>query len=344
MPRAPERSSGTSRRKGDHLKITLSRDVGSEVTAGWENIRLPHVALPEINYGEVSLETSFLGLSFKAPFLISAMTGGTPRADALNFRLAAFAARRGLPLALGSQRYLLEKKPRLKRLPLRVAVPKVILFSNLGAVQLNYGVKVDDVRALVDASEAQALVLHLNPLQEAVQLEGDRNFSGLYAKIETLKKSLSVPLLVKETGCGISVPVAARLQACGVDGIDVAGLGGTHWGFIEGLRSPGRRRLGEEFRNWGIPTSEVVPELRAALGPRFPLVASGGLRSGLDAAKAFYLGADVAGLALPFLLAAQKSERDLNDFLDHLEEALKIALFCSGSRTIQHLKEARNAT
>jgi isopentenyl-diphosphate delta-isomerase len=321
-------SEATSRRKDEHLDLVRTRDVSSLRDAGWDSVEIPHVALPETDFASVSLETKFLGRDFAAPLLISSMTGGSPEGERLNRELAAFAERRRLPMGVGSQRVQLEKRDG-GLFDLRKTAPKAALYANLGIVQFNYGVTADDAVWLVEKLEAQALILHANVLQEAIQFEGDRNFAGLLAKIPALKKRLPVPLILKETGCGLDVATCRRAVDAGFDALDVAGLGGTHWGFLEGLRHEQRRALGDMFRGWGVPTARAVTEARTAL-PRVPLVASGGVRHGLDAARALYLGADLVGLAAPFLKAAVNGAEALDRFLDLQVEALRIALFCGG--------------
>ncbi len=330
-----------AKRKNDHLELCSKTNVESLNSAGWENILLPHCALPELNMNLVSLETSFLGQKLKTPFLISSMTGGTPSGEKLNLKLAEFAEAHGLAMGVGSQRIQAESRNK-NMFQLRKKAPKAVLWANIGAVQLNYKISIADCQWLVDQLEAQALILHCNPLQEAIQAEGDRNFKGLFSKIEELKRKISVPVILKETGCGLDLNTAKRALACGIDAFDVAGLGGTHWGFIEGLREPSRKLLGESFRNWGIPSAKALLDLRRDLGAEVPLIGSGGIRNALDAAKAIYLGADLCGMALPFLKAAQKGEKTLEKLLLNSSEALRIALFCTGCASPLELKTKGN--
>jgi isopentenyl-diphosphate delta-isomerase len=325
-------------RKQAHLDLCRTQDVSSLSKAGWENFRLPHRALPELDFAQVTTECQFLGHSFATPFLISSMTGGSPEGERINQMLAEFAEARRIPMGVGSQRVALENRA-AGLFRLRQVAPRATLFANIGVVQLNYGVTVDDCRWLVDQLEAQALILHANPLQEAIQTEGDRNFAQLWSRVRELKRKLPVPLILKETGCGLDGETCARAAEAGIDALDVAGLGGTHWGFIEGLRDPKRRALGEIFRDWGIPTAEALIEAREAAGPELPIIASGGVRDALDAAKAAYLGADLVGMALPFLKKAAEGPQALHEFLDLQTEALRIALFCSGLATWEAMKK-----
>jgi isopentenyl-diphosphate delta-isomerase len=321
-------------RKAEHLDICRTQDVESTHRHYWDAVNVPHRALPEIDLAEVSLRTKFLSLDLKSPLLISSMTGGSPEGEKLNEALALFAQQHGIAMGVGSQRIALER-PEAPIFKLRKIAPQAVLFANLGAVQFNYGVSADDALRLAESLEANAFILHLNPLQEAIQPEGNTNFRGLLAKIENFKKRLSIPLIVKEVGCGLDVQSAIKLREAGVDAIDIAGKGGTHWGFVEGLRDADRKELGDFFRDWGTPTPELLLTLRQALGPRYPIIASGGIRSGVDAAKAFYLGANLVGMALPFLREASKGPEALDKFYETLTSALRTALFCMGRTSPQ---------
>jgi isopentenyl-diphosphate delta-isomerase len=331
----------TEQRKTRHLDVCLGEDVASRLDAGWDAVRLRHEALPEIALADVDVSTSFLGLTLRAPLLISSMTGGTARAAEINRRLARGADAAGIAFALGSGRAMLEDEALRATFDVRPVAPKVVLFANLGAVQLNYGVTVDDARRLVDALRANGLYLHLNPLQEALQPGGDTNFRALEPKISSLCAALDVPVIVKSVGSGIAPSTAARLLECGVAAIDIAGAGGTSWARVEGKRSgdPWRERVAEAFGDWGYATPRATAAVRAAL-PQVPLVASGVIRDGVQVAKALALGADLAGLALPFLRAADDSEPAVTALIDELVTALRIAVFATGSRCIADLREA----
>jgi isopentenyl-diphosphate delta-isomerase len=336
--------SPTVERKQAHLELCKNSDVESLSSAGWEKVRLPHIALPELNFKNVSTQAQLVGRTFSAPILISSMTGGTREGETLNQTLARFAEEANIPMGVGSQRVALESRD-AAFFDLRRAVPKATLFANIGLVQLNHGVTPSDLSWLVENLKAQALILHANVLQEAIQEEGDRDFSNLFFQIEKIKKEVSVPLILKETGCGLDPISAKRALDAGIDVLDVAGLGGTHWGFIEGLRSSTRRQIGEIFRDWGRPTAQALVAVRAEVGNRPPVIASGGLRNGLDMAKALFLGADFCGMALPFLkiASAHKNEdtaiENLLDFFQLQTEALKIALFCMGTSNLSELKK-----
>jgi isopentenyl-diphosphate Delta-isomerase len=331
----------TEQRKSRHLDVCLDEDVASRLPAGWDGVRLRHEALPEIALADVDVATTFLGFPLRAPLLISSMTGGTARAAEINRRLACAAEAAGIAFALGSGRAMLEDDSLRATFDVRPHAPNVVLFANLGAVQLNYGVGIEDARRLVDVLDANGLYLHLNPLQEAIQPGGDTNFRALEPKIAALCEALEVPVIAKSVGSGIAPSTALRLIGCGVAAIDVAGAGGTSWARVEGKRSgdPARERIAEAFGDWGYATPRATAALRAAL-PRLPLIASGGIRDGVQVAKALAVGADVAGLALPFLRAADESDAAVTALIAELVTALRIALFATGSRSIADLRDA----
>lgn len=327
-------------RKEDHIRVSLEEDVQARaVRTGFDRYVFVHQALPEIDFAEISTETTFLGRTFSAPLLISSMTGGLQRGKAINRNLAIAAQRVNVPMGLGSQRITRERPETLESFLVRDVAPDVFLIGNVGAVQLNYGFDVEACRELVRSVGANALYLHLNPLQEVVQPEGDTNFKGLLPKIAQVCRELGVPVLAKEVGSGIAPDTAKRLVEAGVAAIDVAGTGGTSWAAIEGLRAvePVARTLGELFRDWGLPTSESLKLCRREL-PETPLVASGGIRTGLDIAKAIALGADLAASAHPFLEAATTSPEAVEAVLHRLVTELKVVMFCLGCRTIDELR------
>jgi len=248
-------------RKAEHIRINLEEDVAAKgVTTGFERYRFVHRALPEIDLESVSLETSFLGRRLDAPLLFSCMTGGTPRARQINRTLAAAAQRHRVAMGLGSCRVLLEHPEVLATFAVRDLCPNVPLLANLGAVQLNMGVGPAACRRIVDLLEADALVLHLNPLQEALQPEGDTRFAGLLGRIEALCASLEVPVVVKEVGWGIAPDLVAALFDAGVAAVDIAGAGGTSWSEVERHRiaDPVRARVAAAFADWGLPTADTI--------------------------------------------------------------------------------------
>jgi isopentenyl-diphosphate delta-isomerase len=328
------------RRKAEHLQINLEQDVSfPRLTTGLDRYRFVHCALPEIALQEVDLTTTFLGRSLRAPILISSMTGGTAESQRINCHLAEGAQAAGIALGLGSLRSALETPRLFETFRVRHLAPDVLLLANLGAAQLGVGITVDDCQHAVDMVEADGLILHLNPLQEALQADGDTDWRGLLTKIEVVCRQLRVPVLVKEVGWGISANVACRLVEAGVAAIDVAGSGGTSWSQVEMHRasSPRQQRLCAAFEDWGIPTAEALVQVRAAL-PDTPLIASGGLRDGMDLAKVLALGADLGGLAGPFLRAANCSPLAVADLAGELADVLRRAMFCLGIRRLDGLQ------
>jgi len=336
-------SGQTQTRKAEHLRICLDEDVQfSQTTNGLERYRFIHCCLPEINRDEIDLGTQFLGKSLSYPLLISSMTGGTEFAGTINRRLAEVAQHYNMAMGVGSQRVALEKPQVATTFAVRSLAPDILLFANLGAVQLNYKYGLDECRRVVDALQADALILHLNPLQECIQSRGDTKFRGLLDKIEKLCSKLPVPVIAKEVGNGISAAMAKKLIDAGISAIDVAGAGGTSWAKVESERAENslQRRLGMTFANWGLPTAECITSVRE-IAPEIPLIASGGLRHGLDVAKAIALGADLAGLALPFLQAAAESETVLYELVEVLIAEMTTVLFCTGTANLAEFKHSQ---
>jgi isopentenyl-diphosphate delta-isomerase len=333
----------TQQRKDEHLRICLEENVQfRQITHGLERYRFSHCCLPELDFAQVDISQKFLGKALGAPLLISSMTGGTEKAKTINYRLAEVAEAYGLAMGVGSQRVAVEKPEVEDTFAVRSLAPQATLFANIGAVQLNYTYGLEQCLRIVDLLEADALILHLNPLQECVQSRGDKNFAGLLDKINDLCFSLPVPVIAKEVGNGISGKMAERLLEAGVKAIDVAGAGGTSWAKVESERADNQmqRRLGETFTDWGIPTAECLVEVRR-VAPKVPLIASGGLRNGLEVAKAIALGADLGGLALPFLQAADQSLEALQELVELLIAEIKTTLFCTGTKTLAELQQAQ---
>lgn len=330
-------------RKNSHLTICLEEQV--EFTSGDANgfgsYRFDHDALPEIRKSDVSLETSLFGKRLAAPLFVGAMTGGTERAGELNRRLALAAEKCRVGFALGSQRKMIENPATRASYAVREHAPGLpLLVGNVGAVQLNYGVKLADLKRLISDVGCDAFNFHLNPLQEAIQPEGDTDFTGLLAKMTEVIPQLGVPALVKEVGSGISESTARKLAKLPLGGVETAGVGGTSWSKIESLRSSDRtqRSTGELFARWGTPTAESVQICRAML-PHFKVIASGGMRNGIEVAKALALGADAAALALPFLKAAEQSIDAAVEAIERVKEELRTAMFVTGCRNIDELKK-----
>jgi isopentenyl-diphosphate Delta-isomerase len=342
----PDEAIATQSRKADHLRICLDLDVQCrDVSNGLERYHFTHCCLPELNPEDIQLHSIFLNKPVGLPILISSMTGGTDVAQEINYRLADVAQHYRLPMGVGSQRVALQNADLVKTFAVRSRAPDIVLLANLGAVQLNYTYGVEECQRAVDLLEADALILHLNPLQEMVQSHGDTNFRGLLAKIAILCDRLPVPVIAKEVGNGISAPMAQRLIEAGVAAIDVAGAGGTSWAKVEGERATDviQRRLGATFADWGVPTADCISAIRT-IHPTIPLIASGGLRNGVDIAKAIALGADLAGLAWPFLKAANESSEALAMLVEILKAELMTVLFCTGCKTLINLRDPGTLT
>ncbi len=329
----------TAARKADHLRINLEEDVRSGLTTGLERYHFVHEALPELNLADIDTQVTWFGKRLRAPLLISSMTGGTATAAAINQTLAAAAQAAGIAMGLGSQRAAVENASLAATFQVRAVAPDILLFANLGAVQLNYGYGLDQCQRAVEMIQADALILHLNALQEAVQPEGDANFAGLLKKIEAMCRALPVPVIAKEVGWGISADVAARLASAGVAAIDVAGAGGTSWSQVEMHRAQTetQKRVAAAFIDWGIPTAEAIQNVRQA-APNLPVIASGGLRDGIDVAKCVALGAGLGGLASPFLKAAAVSVEAVTETIAELSRELRIAMFAAGAGSIAQLQ------
>ena len=331
------------RRKNEHLDIVLGGNVAATAkTTGFEAIEFEHCALPELDMDAIDLSAAFLGRRLTAPFLISSMTGGPAKAATINENLARAANALGIAFAVGSQRVAVEtgEDGGLQK-RLRELVGNRPLLSNFGAAQLQGGKGLEMARRVVDMIGADALIIHLNPLQEAVQHGGNRDWGGLLTELEALVRALEVPVIAKEVGCGVSAALARRLWNTGIRVIDVAGAGGTSWAAVEARRAPDKRgrQIAETFRDWGIPTARALLDARAVC-PDATLIASGGIKTGLDAAKAIRLGADLVGQAAGVLSAALSGEEAVvAHFQDRIAE-LRIACFCTASATLDELRRA----
>lgn len=329
------------RRKAEHIRINLEEDVQfPRLTNGFERYRLIHQALPELDLAAVDTSVTLLGKNLRVPLVISSMTGGTPAAREINRNLAQAAQARGIAMGLGSQRAGLEQGESAATFRVRDVAPDILLFANLGAVQLNYGYTVDHCRRAVEMIGADALILHLNPLQEALQADGNWNWRGVLERIAGVCRAVGVPVVVKEVGWGISERVARQLAEAGVAALDVAGAGGTSWSQVESYRAADEpsRLLARAFADWGIPTAETLLMARRG-APHLPLIASGGIRTGIEAAKALALGATAVGIASPFLKAAAVSAEEVIALIDRLAAELRIAMFCAGAGDVAALRE-----
>lgn len=337
---------GINKRKTEHIRHCLTDNVeGVNKSTGLEGISFIHNALPEINFEAIELDTSFLGKPVKAPFLVSSMTGGSELAEKINQNLAMAAEEKGWAIGLGSTRALLESDAHKDSFLIRKQAPTVPLIANIGAVQLNYGYGAKECQRIVDLTGADSIVMHFNPLQEAVQDEGDLDFEDLLPKIEKVCREVTVPVGAKEVGFGIDGTIAKKLYDAGVSYIDVAGAGGTSWSQVEKLRStdPLKKAAAEAFNNWGIPTKDCIVSVRSALGD-VPLVSSGGMKTGVDAAKALTIGSDLVGFARTLLQAATESDRAVVETMEQIELELKMTMFGIGARTISDLKNTKRVT
>ncbi len=331
----------TESRKDDHIRISLEKDVEfPRLTNGLEKLRFMHQAVPELNLDDLNTQLTFMGKTLSSPLLISSMTGGTERAQNINRTLAAAAQEARIAMGLGSLRAALENPELAATYQVRPVAPDILLFANLGAVQLNYGYGLDECRRAVEMVGADALYLHFNALQEAVQPEGDGNFSGLLRKVEIVCRELEVPVVAKEVGWGFSPQAARQLADAGIAAIDVAGSGGTSWSEVEYHRAPTAHHahVARAFADWGIPTSESIQYVREA-APGLPIIASGGLRDGIDVAKCIALGADLGGVAGPFLKAAADSLDAVLRLIWELKTQLRIAMFVSGAADLAALRQ-----
>lgn len=330
-------------RKSEHLDIVLDGlAAGKPGSTGFDAIRFQHCALPELHLDHVDVSTTFLGRRLKAPYLISSMTGGPARAAAINLAIAEAAGALGIAFGVGSQRVALEAAGSAgfdKRLR-QVAGPVPIL-ANFGAAQLKTWDGLMMAERAIDMIDADALIIHLNPLQEAVQEGGDRDWSGLFQRIEEIARRLSKPIVVKEVGNGISGATARRLVDAGVAVIDVAGAGGTSWAAVEGARAPdpAQKAIAAAFHDWGIPTATAIADVRRACADT-SIIASGGIRDGVDAAKAIRLGADLVGQAAGVLAAAIAGPEAIVAHVNILVAQLRIACFCTGSADLAALRQA----
>ncbi|NJL32587.1 MAG: type 2 isopentenyl-diphosphate Delta-isomerase [Chloroflexaceae bacterium] len=335
-------SSNIEGRKLDHIRVVLGEDVNAKgIAPGFAAYHLPHTALPDIDLADVDTTTTFLGKSLRVPILISSMTGGAQSTERINRALAEAAEHLGMAMGVGSQRAAVADPQLANTYQVRRVAPRIPLLANLGAVQLNYGFGVEQCKRAVDMIEADALILHFNPLQEAVQPEGNVNFKGLLSRIEEVCRALPVPVIAKEVGNGISGADALRLYEVGVQVIDVAGAGGTSWSEVERFRhkTDHGARVAGAFAGWGIPTTRSDSQVRQVL-PTIPLIASGGVRSGVDIAKAIVLGATLAGTARPALAPAidERGSAAVVEVLQTYIDELRVAMFCTGSADLQALR------
>lgn len=328
----------TSSRKLEHVRICLDRKVEFGKSNGFERYELVHNALPETSLGMIDTSTEFLGKGLRLPFFIEAMTGGSPGTEKINRNLAMAAEELGIGMGLGSQRAMLEDPGMAYTYDVRDVAPGILLLGNIGAIQLSR-YSIGEIRGLVRDIKADGLAVHLNAAQELSQPEGDRDWKGVLANIEELCRKADFPVVVKETGCGISGDVAGKLECADVSCIDVAGAGGTSWIRVEHYRGSDTAKA---FFEWGIPTAESLKQCRETV--KIPLMASGGIRTGLECAKALAMGASLAGLALPLLRPATESHKAVARRLERLAGELRKAMLLAGVRNVGGLRKARIVT
>ena len=333
--------SSISNRKKEHLELCITDKVSFKTkTTGFEKYDFKHCAITEVDISKISFKCKFFGRKINHPFLISCMTGGTDEANNINAQLAKVAENIGIPIGVGSQRQALENEDFLNSFKVvRKNAPNVPILSNIGAAQVVQFKSIDTVQKIIDMVEANALVIHTNPLQELLQDEGENNFKGLLKKIKEIVKRIKIPVIVKEVGAGISYEAAKKLLDVGVKGIDVAGAGGTSWAGVEILRS--KKREDHYFWDWGLPTAFCIKEVsKLKREYKFTLIGSGGIGNSLDAAKAFALGADFVASARPVLMKLNEGDaKGVEEFIKKLFNEIKQIMFLTGSK---NLKELRN--
>ncbi|MFH1237190.1 MAG: type 2 isopentenyl-diphosphate Delta-isomerase [Candidatus Aenigmatarchaeota archaeon] len=330
-----DKKSVTKSRKDDHIRICLEKNVEFAKSNGFDRVELEHSALPEIERSDIDLSTMFLGKKFRYPLFIEAITGGTEQGERINKNLARAAEQLGIGMGVGSQRAMLEDAKATRTYAVRDVAPGIFLLGNIGAAQLS---KYDTSRvlALVDAIKADGLAIHLNVAQELAQKEGDKSWKGVYDDIKALCAKSKVPIIAKETGCGISGKLSKSLVTAGVKAIDIAGAGGTSWVKVDSHRTSDDV---SHIAEWGIPTATALKDVASAV--KVPIIASGGIRNGVDAAKALAMGADLVGMALPLLKPATESSESVKKYLQKIISQLEDAMFLVGARNVAELKKVK---
>jgi isopentenyl-diphosphate Delta-isomerase len=333
-------------RKKEGILIPLTKDVQAKRTSNYlEYVKLIHNALPELDYESVETSCTFLGHKFSAPIVIDCMTGGTAEAIKINSRLGQLAEKFGLAMGLGSQRAGLRNEQLAETYAVaRDQAPNAFLIANIGGAQLAKGMGIDEISRIIEMIKADALAIHLNPLQELVQPEGEPKYKGVLDRIKEIVREFELPIIVKEVGAGISTEVGEKLEQAGVSAINIAGSGGTSWAGVEKLRAESaansiKVKLGELFWDWGIPTALSLMEVKKVV--KIPVIASGGLRDGLEVSKCLVLGADTCGMAFPFLKRAAESVDSLYSFAESLMAELKGTMFLVGAQNLNELRTVR---
>jgi isopentenyl-diphosphate delta-isomerase len=329
------------KRKLNHISVSLEKNVETDITTGFEDVRLIHKALPEIDLNEVSTETTLFGKTLSAPLIISAITGGTVEAAKINRMLAEVAEKKQIGICVGSQRIAIEKPSTIPTFGIvRERAPSTFVMGNIGCPQLSLGWGVQEAEKCIEMIVADALAIHMNPLQEAVQINGETHYRNIYDKIKELSKSIKTPLVMKETGAGIAWEEAVKMQRAGVSGLEISGVGGTSWSAVEyhiAKKNKKREReyLGKAFWNWGIPTAISVVETSKKTD--LTIISSGGLRTGIEIAKSISLGAQIGGIAKPFLEKAVEGQDALSEYVDNIIREIKVTMFLVGVKTIDEL-------
>jgi len=333
--------SGIEKRKLRHIRVSLEENVETDISTGFQDIRLIHRALPEIDLDEVNTETEFFGKKLAAPLIISAITGGTEEAAKLNTILAEVAEEKQIGIGVGSQRIAVAQPETVPTFSIvREKAPSTFVMANLGCPQLSLGWGVPEAEKCIEMVDADALALHMNPLQEAVQVNGDTNYRGVYEKIKELRKNIGTPLVMKETGAGIAWEDAVKMQKAGASGLEISGVGGTSWSAVEYhiAKEVGKKEmeyLGGALWNWGIPTAVSVVETTQKTS--LSVISSGGIRTGVEVVKSIALGATIGGMAKPFLEKAVQGEEALAEHVDNIIREIRVAMFLVGAKNVDEL-------
>jgi len=333
--------SGIEKRKLRHIRVSLEENVETDISTGFQDIRLIHRALPEIDLDEVNTETEFFGKKLAAPLIISAITGGTEEAAKLNAILAEVAEEKQIGIGVGSQRIAVAQPETVPTFSIvREKAPSTFVMANLGCPQLSLGWGVPEAEKCIEMVDADALALHMNPLQEAVQVDGDTNYRGVYEKIKELRKNIGTPLVMKETGAGIAWEDAVKMQKAGASGLEISGVGGTSWSAVEYhiAKEVGKKEmeyLGGALWNWGIPTAVSVVETTQKTS--LSVISSGGIRTGVEVVKSISLGASIGGMAKPFLEKAVQGKEALAEHVDNIIREIRVAMFLVGAKNVDEL-------